>query len=82
MIHRRTPLGPLRAMEAGILAGILLVGGIAWAAALLTVLGFALGLIMSSPSLAVMMTVFVVIVLVAKAAIQVSIGHRPASGLR
>lgn len=73
---------PLQALETGIAGAILVLGGVAWVAVLLLGLGFALGLVLSSPSLALMMTVFVVIVLVAKAAIQASTGHRPASGLR
>ena len=82
MTFLRAPIRPLHALETGIAGAILVLGGVAWVAVLLLVLGFALGLIMSSPSLALMMAVFVVLVLVAKAAIVASTGHRPLSGLR
>ena len=82
MTSLRAPIRPLRALETGIAGAILVLGAVAWVAVLLLGVGFALGLIMSSPSLALMMAVFVVIVLVAKAAIQATFGHRPASGLR
>jgi hypothetical protein len=82
MTHPRPRFRPLEAIEAGILAGVLVVGGIAWASVLLVALGFTLGFVMSSPELVLMMAVFVVIVLVAKAAVVASTGHRHASGLR